>query len=182
MVIPHKVKGKLLGELVKVLLRDYPMNVLMPRHIARWLCLKVEAFMGVDPDRIHCFYKGKKPDLAHTRNVVLGRRIQALVSLLGDCVVGGVLAIPEETSRSFREEYPRVRFLGSTLAGLNQVVTGELALAGERGEFEGKVGTEEEVITESMLYSFAQCEGKKEMWATRYAGLKTTGTSKNHAA
>jgi len=111
-VIPHKVKGKLLGELVKVLLRDYPMNVLMPRHIARWLCLKVEAFMGVDPDRIHCFYKGKKPDLAHTRNVVLGRRIQALVSLLGDCVVGGVLTIPEETSRSFREEYPPRPVLG----------------------------------------------------------------------
>jgi len=176
-VVKHKVQGELLEELKKVLLRDYPVNALLPRGVARWLSLKVEAFMGVDPNRLHCFYKNKEPDLDHSRKVVFARRIQALVALLGTCMVGGELNIPEEARRQFKEEYPHARFLGSTLAGLNQVVAGELMLGDGTAEFDGKIHPSDFILTDKMLYAYCKTEGKSSMWAMVYGSLKPSGTT-----
>ena len=166
--------GRLAEELEPVLLRDFPDDSLLPRHVAEWLVARVSTFRGVHPGYLWCFYYNSIPNLEQTRQFVLRTRMVMLGETVLECIVGEGMHIPDRLSAIIREAPVAWRYAGDTVEGMNQVISALLGLADEKGKPRGGDGP---IVSTLMAWAATKAKNPQD-WATKYDTLAEEGMSR----
>ena len=154
---PPAITGAALAELAPQVMLDYPVNDVMPRHIARWMVEKVPKFLMQDWTQLFCVYHRGVPDLQQTRLLVERHRLEILFTTVPQCLKSGGIHIPPSWQAVVR--FGGQPFEGNTRAGVNQVVAAILGLTDEQGKV-----LDCKVINASMLW----CAKDYPSWGAKY--------------
>ena len=154
---PPAFTGAALAELAPQVMLDYPVNDVMPRHIARWMVEKVPKFLMQDWTQLFCVYHRGVPDLQQTRLLVERHRLEILFTTVPQCLKSGGIHIPPSWQAVVR--FGGQPFEGNTRAGVNQVVAAILGLTDEQGKV-----LDCKAINASMLW----CAKDYPSWGAKY--------------